>query len=194
MSHEHDGEGTAVVHRRHKTSNKLMAVALGFFGAVAPIVAAYISYRQAKVEAETDNKKTSKEAESGYNVLKNYSEALKRVTADEDARVAENTILITTVRDDFQRQIDALKAQIVSDHDRHHHHISDDRGTSSGPNGHGGLRSESSSNTGAVLDRPLAGGYDVQSPPLPPPPAQSQSAKIIQAPLPTTLKDAANLQ
>lgn len=168
MNHEGD---TAVVahHQRHRSINKLMAVSLGFFGAVAPILAAYISYRQAKVEASTDNQKTSKEAESGYNALKNYSEALKRVTADQDARIAENTILVTTIRDDFQRQIDDLKAQITIEHDHHHHHI-DDRGQSSGTGAH-----------------PTS---EALPPPPPPPPTASHSEAIV--PLPKTLKDAAN--
>lgn len=187
-----DDKTAIVAHpQHHRSINKLLAVALGFFGAIAPVVASYISYRQAKVEAQNDNKKTSKEAESGYDVLKKYSEALKRVTADEDARVAENAILITTIREDFQRQIDGLKAQIDIEHDRHHHHVDDNKGKNTDPST---SNSGSNSNTDGILDRPVSGGYDIQSPPLPPPLAPSQSAKIIQVPLPKTLKDAVNIQ
>ncbi len=62
-------EHTEVTKARHSRTNKVLATLLGLFGVIGPVVAAFISYKQAKVEAGAEIDKAHKESEAGYKAV-----------------------------------------------------------------------------------------------------------------------------
>lgn len=153
---------TNVVRRPIKTINKVLGIFLGLFASLASVAAAYISYRQSRLEATTANKRTMVEAESGYAALKDYAEILQRISNDQEARIAENAISIRDLKESDSAL--ALKVQQLEDLIVSRKHVKKDD---------------------ALISDETA--IPVQSQPREEPPP----VKYIQKTLPKTLKEAA---
>jgi hypothetical protein len=79
---------TYVTRRPQPTStNKTLAILLGFAGALAPAITGYFAYRQAKIEAAAETKAVRSEASVGYRTLADPVELLTAFSKSHETRI-----------------------------------------------------------------------------------------------------------
>jgi hypothetical protein len=161
---------TAITRAQHTKTNKTLGVLLGLFGVIGPVASAYIGYRQAKVEASVENKKTQDESAAGYKVLASPMNDVMKILGEQSYELAEMKAEIAALK---KNQSSPLTPPTTL------------RGLMGG--GLGGI---------GVLGSGSGAGMSLPPPPLAEAPAAPQVLHLrpILRPLPKTLQDVVQQQ